>query len=658
MRVSLKAKLIAAFALVALIPGIASTIVGIRLLGERVVKQAQEKVSYDLNTARIIYGNRLSYVRTVALDTAMRFVTRDALSGRNSKVLSTTLEKTRKDRSLDFLGLVGADGKVISRAQNMQSASDSLAGDPVVRKCLDSGKATSGTVIMMEKRLLKEGGHLAGRARVEILPTPHAATRADKIETSGMVMEACVPVFDETGNLFGAVYCGCLLNGSHDIVDEVKETAYKGLTYGGKDIGTATIFQGDLRISTNVHLSDGSRAIGTRVSEEVNRRVLKEGGLWTGPAFVVNDWYLSAYEPIRDVEGTVIGMLYVGILQQKYSDLRRNTVYLFLFTAALGIIGALAAGYLLAVKISRPVSALALASRKLSKGDFSASVSKTSEDEIGDLEETFNAMALSIKERDENLKEETQRKLIQSEKLASIGRLAAGVAHQINNPLMSILIRSELLLRQAGNDSQREDLNVIISETNRCSQIVKGLLDFSRQSVPRKDSNDLNDIVSGAVSLLRTQAKVGDVQIREEYASGLTAITADQSQLREVLLNIALNSLDAMPDGGDVTFSTSSSKDGANLIISIEDTGTGIPPEHIQRLFDPFFTTKGRGKGTGLGLAVSYGIVNAHGGTIEVESTAGKGSKFKIILPVNPPAAGNPAEKALFGGQKDEDDKG
>jgi two-component system NtrC family sensor kinase len=386
--------------------------------------------------------------------------------------------------------------------------------------------------------------------------------------------------------------------------------------------------------------------------------VLQEGKIWTGPAFVVNDWYLSAYEPIRDVEDKVIGMLYVGILQQKFSDLKRNTLLLFLLTAVVGIGIALGAGYMLAVRISRPVSSLAFASRTLSRGDFSVAVEKTSEDEIGDLEETFNMMARSIRERDEKLKEETQQQLIQTEKLAAIGRLAAGVAHQINNPLTSVLTRTELLLRKAQEGQQKEDLEVVISEANRCSQIVKGLLDFSRQTIPRKEPFSLNQIVSDAVSLIRTQARFSNVEIVEDYAADLPSVVVDQSQLREVLLNIGLNALDAMPGGGSLRLSTSRSADRGSVRVTVEDTGAGIPQEHIPRLFDPFFTTKERGKGTGLGLAVSYGIVQAHAGSIEVESIAGKGSKFTIVLPLNASTAGSPASVSLAGGRVDGYGKG
>jgi two-component system NtrC family sensor kinase len=656
-KISLKTKLIVAFAVVTLIPSVAATIVGVRLLGTRIVKQAQEKVAYDLNTARIIYHSRLNYVETVTRDSAIRFVTREALENKNAYIILDTLEKTRQERSLDMLGLVGSDGRILVRAQNPAMHGDSVKTDILIEKCLGTKKSISGSIIMCSERLLNEGVHLAERANIEIIPTPHTAPREGKVETSGMVLEACAPVFNDKGELLGAVYGGVLLNRNYDIVDEVKETAYRDLTYRGKEIGTATIFQGDLRISTNVHSSDGSRAIGTRVSEEVNQRVLRQGGTWTGPAFVVNNWYLSAYEPIKDVEDNVIGMLYVGILEEKFADLKRNTFLFFLATAAVGVAIALVVGWFLAAKISRPVARLARASRILSQGDFSVSVKRTSKDEIGELEETFNMMARSIWERDERLKEETRQKLTQSEKLAAIGRLAAGVAHQINNPLTTVLIRSELLLRKA-QDEQKEDLEAVIKEANRCSRIVKGLLDFSRQSVPRKDAVGLNEILSEVVSLVKNQARINNVEILEDYAQNLPAVVVDQDQFREVFLNITLNALDAMPDGGVLLLSTYfTKKPEPRVCVTIEDSGIGIPKENVPKLFDPFFTTKEKGKGTGLGLAVSYGIVQAHNGTIEVESTVGKGTKCTVVLPTSARRMDGTARAIAIGGQGSESSK-
>ncbi|GAI17871.1 unnamed protein product, partial [marine sediment metagenome] len=286
------------------------------------------------------------------------------------------------------------------------------------------------------------------------------------------------------------------------IVDKIKDIVYKGEKYKEHDIGTATIFQGDLRISTNVMRDDGTRAIGTRVSEDVYNQVIEKGLPWIGRAFVVNAWYITAYEPIMNLKEEIIGMLYVGMLEAPYLDLRNQVVFTFLGIAFLSVILLSVIAYYVSVSISKPIRELALASGRIAKGDLSQRVRIESHDEIGQLANSFNQMTVALQKTTENYLsctrtlekkveektdelEKTQDYLIQSEKLTSLGKLAAGIAHEINNPLTSILINSHLISEMLENDvAFGENIKLIIDETNRCSKIVKGLLEFSRQSPP------------------------------------------------------------------------------------------------------------------------------------------------------------------------------
>jgi two-component system NtrC family sensor kinase len=234
----------------------------------------------------------------------------------------------------------------------------------------------------------------------------------------------------------------------------------------------------------------------------------------------------------------------------------------------------------------------------------------------------------------------SESRLIQSEKHASIGRLAAGVAHEINNPLTGVLTYTHMLLKRkdiAGDI--RADLETIAGATDRVRKIVKGLLDFSRQTELNPQVTDIHRLVRSAISLMENQALVKGVAIKLNQGENLPNLTLDQSQFQSVLLNILLNALDATKPGGAITVSTmislfSSDQDQKGVEISVADTGCGIPQENLSKLFDPFFTTKEVGKGTGLGLAVSLGIVQRHGGNIKVQSEAGKGSTFFIWLPI------------------------
>jgi two-component system NtrC family sensor kinase len=234
-----------------------------------------------------------------------------------------------------------------------------------------------------------------------------------------------------------------------------------------------------------------------------------------------------------------------------------------------------------------------------------------------------------------------QNQLLQSEKQASIGRLAAGVAHEINNPLTGVLTYTHMLLRRTDiGDEIRSDLQTIAESTERVRKIVKGLLDFSRQTKLDKEPTEVNRLVQSAISLMENQALVRGIGIKFDPGENLPVLILDRSQLQSVLLNMIINALDATEPGGSINIYTaialSASDTGQKGVeITIADTGCGIPPKDLDKLFDPFFTTKEVGQGTGLGLSVSYGIVQRHGGTIRVQSEVGKGTRFFIWLPID-----------------------
>jgi two-component system NtrC family sensor kinase len=505
---------------------------------------------------------------------------------------------------------------------------------------LRRGIPVSGTVILRQEFLSVENPELANRAKIQLLPTPRAAPLPETEETSGMALGAAVPVLD-SGNMLGVLYGGVLLNRSQEIVDTVRNTVFQGEIYSGRSIGTATIFFKGIRISTNVLTPDGKRAVGTRVSDEVRQHVLIDGKNWTDRAFVVSDWYITAYEPIEDIFGQRVGMLYVGILEAKYADVRRKALSLFILLTAAGIALAIGLGYFLESKIMQPVHRIIKASAQVSQGNLSPEIGPVSKGEIGVLQKTFTEMLTSLKERDRQQKAESEIRLVQSEKQAGIGKLAAGVAHEINNPLTGVLTFTHMLLRRKdiGHDV-RSDLQKIVHATERVRKIVKGLLDFSRQTKLNPEALDVNRLVRSAISLVENQALVKGLNLNFEPGEDLPRLTLDRGQLESVILNIILNAFDATEPGDSITLSTGISVSAnqthhKGVEIVVTDTGCGIPPEHLDKLFDPFFTTKEIGQGTGLGLSVSYGIVERHGGTIRVQSEVGRGSTFTIWLPID-----------------------
>jgi two-component system NtrC family sensor kinase len=636
---STRSKLIISFLGVSFLVCGVALLVGGQLLYKAVLNEANNRIRLDLNAAREIFLSRIKGVRVALNITSIGPVFRSALEKHDVQKLVGRLSVVAEQTELDFMGVVTKDGKTLCRIGPNSIPKGKSPENPIANLVLQKQIGTSGTVILSNEFLFSENPELANRAEIKLLPTKRAVPRPESEELSGMALAAAVPIFD-AGNFRGVLYGGILLNRSQEIVDRVRDTVFQHEIYKGRSIGTATIFLKDIRISTNVLNPDGSRAIGTVASEEVTKRVLTDGKKWTDRAFVVNDWYITAYEPIEDIFGQRVGMLYVGVLEAKYADVRWKALSLFILITIAGMALAIGLGYIIADKINRPVQQLIDASVQVFNGNLSPKIGPISESEIGVLQKTFKEMLSSLRERDERQKAESEIKLQQSEKQASIGKLAAGVAHEINNPLTGIFTFTHMLLRRKDiKDDIREDLETIAQETERVRKIVKGLLDFSREMQLDREPMDVNRLVRSAISLVENQALIKGVSLNFEPGDGLPMLTLDRNQMQSVLLNIIMNALDATDPGGHITvtsgLSVSASKtDQKGIEISCTDTGCGIPPEHLDKLFDPFFTTKEVGQGTGLGLSVSYGIVERHGGTIWVQSKVGRGSTFTIWLPI------------------------
>ena len=637
---STRSKLIGSFLGVSLLIGAVSLFIGGWLLYKAVLSEATNRIRLDLNAARQIYLARIDNIKTSLSITSLGLGFRSALKEYDASELVDRLTLMANHAGLDFASIVTREGNTLCRiCPNPIPNEAPQPPNPLATLAIEVGVPVSGTVILSQEFLLNEDPQLADRARIQLVPTQKADFRPEKEETSGMALAAAIPVFD--GNyLLGILYGGVLLNRSQDIVDTVRDTVFHNEIYKGRNMGTTTIFFNDLRISTNVLAPDGNRAIGTRVSKEVKDHVLNKGKKWTDRAFVVNDWYITAYEPIEDIFDRRVGMLYVGILEAKYIDIRRKALTVFLLITISGMALVIGLGYIFADKITRPVRQLIEASQQVAKGNLSPEIGPISRDEMGILQNTFKNMLAALEERDRRSRAESENRLLQSEKQASIGRLAAGVAHEINNPLTGVLTYTHMLLRRKDiGDDIRSDLQKIADSTERVRKIVKGLLDFSRQTKLDKEPAGINRLVGSTISLLENQALLKRVNLKFNQGENVPMLTLDRSQLQSVLINIILNSLDETEPGGSIVVSTSMSLSEGDtgskgVEIAIADTGHGIPPESMDKLFDPFFTTKEVGRGTGLGLAVSMGIVQRHGGTIKVKSEVGKGSTFYVWLPI------------------------
>ena len=306
--------------------------------------------------------------------------------------------------------------------------------------------------------------------------------------------------------------------------------------------------------------------------------------------------------------------------------------------------------YLTRRLVSRPLKELLEHTERVAGGSLDSRVEIKSTDELGELAEAFNRMTQNLKKAREELEEwgrtlearveertreleQMQAQLVRAEKMASLGEMAAGIAHEINNPLTGILSFASLVREEPSLDPElKPDLDIIIKETRRCARIVKGLLEFSRASVPQKKDVNLNKLIESVTYLLQQQSSFFNIQIITDLDEDIPDLLADPNQLSQVLMNIIINASHATQEGGSITVRTGYESEDRCVVVKIIDTGCGIPKENLGRIFDPFFTTKS--DGTGLGLAVSYGIIKNHGGDIDVKSEVGKGTTFTIKLPV------------------------
>ena len=656
---SLRTKLILSFIVIIFVGGSGTTILGTRLVANTLIRQAQRKVTHDLASAWMIYNEKLNEIKNIISFTAARESIAEALQGNQRELLQRYLNRVRIENDLDILTLTNDRGEVIVRTRNTGVVGDSQSQDEIVHLALQN-EVVASTQIIPKEELLKEGKDLVKQAYMAIIPTPKAKPRKGAEETTGMMLKAAAPIVDQDARLLGVLYGGNLINRDYYIVDRIKEIVFKEEKYKGKDTGTATIFQGDLRISTNVKTAAYQRAIGTRVSAEVGRAVLEEGREWIDRAFVVNDWYITAYAPIKSITGKTIGILYVGMLETPYVDIRNKVVYSFLGIALLCLFLVFIMYLFITTGITNPLRDMVVATEKIAQGDLYHEVDIESRDEIGQLAVSFNKMVSELKTAQEKLKEwaetlerrvnertealeKAQYQLIQSEKLASLGKLAAVVAHEINNPLAGILTYIKLLIKITGKEpfpmtraqEMKEYLSVMDTEMARVTRIVKDLLTFARQSKPRIEKTDVNSIVEKSLSLLENKLKLQNIQLQCILDTTLPLVPCDFSQIQQVIMNIIINGSESMAEGGALTIKSSHLPDNEFVGIEIADTGTGISPEHLSKIFDPFFSTKEAGKGVGLGLSIVYGIINEHKGSVEVKSTKGKGTTFFIKLPTD-----------------------
>jgi two-component system NtrC family sensor kinase len=628
--------LIVSFSLVAALAVGLGTVVISQVINEYLADAKDERVARDMDLARAFYQLKQEEVAAISYRLVLDQWVKDNLpaasQGQVEAIQIIDQQITNKITVLalggtHLIAILDAEGNiVVGRVLSPEGELSPVLTQgnwgqlPIVEEVLSAGKEQKATEVIPAEFLAQVG--LDGQARIPLKDTPKAAPEPfDPREgTAGLALTGVYPLQGEGGRMIGAAVSAYLFNNDFTLVDRIKEVA---------GIDTVTVFFGDLRVSTNV-MEKGERAVGTRVSQEVYDVVLKQGDVYPGRAFVVNEWFITRYEPLRDHEGQVVGSLYVGARESAFLGLLRT---FYLRVALIALVCILLAGVIAvptARFITRPIAELVGATRRLAQGDMTVRVPVYGKGELAVLGQSFNSMVETL--------HQTQQELLHKERLASMGQLAAGVAHEINNPLGTILLFSDVMYKEAAEDDlRRDDLKMIINETTRCKNIVADLLNFARQQEVLAQETDVHALLEQVIERISSQPVFEEVEIVRQFSPDLPIIQADPAQLQQVFVNLLNNAAEAMEGGGSITLATRP-VNSQSVEIKVSDTGCGIPEENLGKLFTPFFTTKALGRGTGLGLSIVYGIIKMHRGQIAVQSQVGQGTTFTLTLPVRLPS--------------------
>ncbi|MBU2937762.1 MULTISPECIES: sensor histidine kinase [Pacificibacter] len=598
------------------------------------------KVNGDLIIADQ-YLARLLEMSGERIDAIARSV--DLNDSLNSDNQIAFLEQERLRLGLDFLRI--APDTPAERRQ------------PVIAAALD-GHWHSAVDILESSALDALSPGLATQAEIPLMPTRAAAPTDRTKETRGMIIHSAAPLERPDGTR-AALVGGVLLNRNLEFIDTINALVYREQSLPEGSQGTATLFLDDVRISTNVRLFENQRALGTRVSAEVRTLVLSNGQTWLDRAFVVDDWYISAYEPIVDSFGNRVGMLYVGFLETPFRQAK--TASIVTLVSAFILITFLSVPLFLrwASHIFRPLEGMTKTIARVEAGDMTARNNPPNKGgEIAQVAGHLDDLLDQLQERDRELRdwaksletkvedrtrdlrkanhrlERTTERLIMSEKLAAVGEITASVAHEINNPVAVIQGNLDLARSTLGDkaDEVDEEFRLIDDQVYRIGVIVSKLLQFAR---PEEYSGSANLIMPSEVvrdCIVLTQHQIASAGITCNLSTDSVAkVRMSRTELQQVVVNLILNAVHAMSGGGLLSVATCDCEGG--FMFSVTDTGTGISPDVRPRIFDPFYTTK-QAQGTGLGLSISQRLVSRVGGHIAVESTVGKGSTFKVFLPV------------------------
>ncbi|MGB1008514.1 MAG: sensor histidine kinase [Thiolinea sp.] len=630
-------------------------------------EQLYIKVNTDLSVANNIF-RRLQddYLRRLERF-GESYAFREAWGNNDKAGITSQLQKLRQEAGFSYLLFNDTD----RFSQKSPSVASQVSGrESPLRDQAVSGQAVTGVEVFSHEDLHQLDSELARQVELPLLDTPFATPTERRLENRGMMLRALYPLKDPAGKVLAILDAGVLLNNNFELVDAIRDLVYGEGSLPKGSLGTVTIFLDDVRISTNVPLHPGERALGTRVSEVVRNQVLGRGENWVDRAFVVNDWYISGYSPINDSQGKRLGILYAGYLEAPFrQDLWKAVlalVILLLVLLGLSLLLLLHGAQSIfnpLERISRVIGA--------ARSDPKARVGKIqSQDEIAELAQEFDALLDLLQQRNQEVQNwadelenkvgrrtdeltrknadlsrtievlsQTRRKLVVAEKLAALGELTAGVAHEINNPAAVILGNMDMLSATLGHKAKpvQQEIDLIIEQIYRIQDILNNLLQYARPGSysGALESVNVNEVVDKTFRLIEHLRRKKHFHLDADYQARQT-ISINAHELQQVLVNLIRNAIHVLPEkGGLITVKTSDWTE-KGVKITVTDNGTGIPDDQLDKIFNPFYTTKKQAEGTGLGLSLSYSLIHRYGGNISVQSRPGQGTTFTIWILLQP----------------------
>jgi signal transduction histidine kinase len=543
---------------------------------------------------------------------------------------------------LTVLNICDEEGMPVAGTFPERNAHVPLGTDPVLRRAL-GGSAAWGTVLIDEERLVMEGGAaLKNALRINI-----AGTESEPATTSALFWWVAYPLKDIEGRVVGLLYGGRSLNYNFELVDELRKTVFGNEQYRGKPTGTVTIFLHGVRVATNVLGPDRRRAVGTFVSKEVQEKVLEQGEPWQDRAWVVDEWYISGYQPMMDPDGSIIGMLYVGLLEAPYQALRTKLIRNILGPVLIVLFVAVGVSLLVVRKITNPLKKVSEAAASLGHGQWDHRMDvTTSFSEIEELGRKFNEMQSAIVERDTELREKNKALNETNLALESTNRnymeMLGFITHELKSPLAAMQSMAAVLVDGlAGeiNSGVKDFLVRIKRSAEELQDMVKNYLDLSRvergELVANKSDIDLkSDVIDAAIEQVSQLFDSKKISLEVDVPDHVP-VAADPELMRIAAVNYLSNAAKYGREEGRASLNVYS-KNG-KIVLTVWNEGEGFSPDERERLFNKFSrlqnpNTKGK-RGSGLGLYLCKQILDLHDGEVWAESEQGTWAQFSFSLP-------------------------